>query len=49
MAKPRADAPEIITTRQARALVELMDVFYSDPRNVAAYEAWKKEREKESA
>ena len=36
----------IITDRQARSLIKLMDMFYSDPKNVTAFEKWKSEREK---
>lgn len=36
---------KIITDRQARALLDLMRVFYKNPKNRAAYEAWKKARE----
>ena len=36
----------IITDRQARALLDLMEGFYQDPKNRAAYEAWKDARGK---
>ena len=36
---------KIITDRQARSLLDLMRVFYENPKNRAAYEAWKKARE----
>jgi hypothetical protein len=30
---------------QTKSLIELLDKFYSDPKNRAAYEKWKAERE----
>lgn len=48
MAEPRAEAPKIITDRQARALIELMDLFYSDPKNREAFEKWKADRERKT-
>lgn len=41
----RKTEKKIITDRQARALLDLMRVFYENPKNRAAYEAWKKARE----
>lgn len=47
--------PEATTTErrpimgvwQTRSLIALMDRFYSDPKNQAAYEKWKAERERQ--
>lgn len=36
----------IMDSWQARSLLVLMDRFYSDPKNQAAYEKWKAERER---
>lgn len=40
-----ADRQPIINDWQARGLIALLDRFYSDPKNKAAYEKWKAERE----
>jgi hypothetical protein len=37
-------APEIITTRQARALNEILEAFYADPKNRAAFVAWQRQQ-----
>lgn len=39
----------LITDRQARALMGLMDDFYRVPKNRAAYEQWKAARETQNA
>lgn len=36
----------IISDWQARQLLEIARDFYADPKNQAAYEAWKAEKEK---
>lgn len=41
-----AERPPIIGVWQARGLIDLMDRFYADPKNKAAYEKWKAERDK---
>lgn len=43
-----AERPPIIGAWQARSLIALMDRFYSDPKNKAAYEKWKAERERQN-
>ena len=40
---------KIITDRQARALLDLMRVFYENPKNRAAYEQWKAARVTQNA
>lgn len=35
---------DIISMRQAKEVVELMRVFYSDPKNQAAFEEWRDKR-----
>ena len=42
------ERPPIIGVWQARGLIDLMDKFYSDPKNRAAYEKWKENKDKES-
>ena len=39
-----AERAPVITNRQGRELLALMKLFYSDPKNRAAYEAWLAER-----
>jgi hypothetical protein len=41
-----AERPQIMGLWQTRGLIELMDKFYADPKNKAAYEKWKAERER---
>lgn len=45
----RKTEKKIITDRQAREVLDLMRVFYENPKNRAAYEAWKKAREARGA
>lgn len=42
------ERPPIIGVWQARGLIDLMDKFYSDPKNRDAYEKWKENKDKES-
>lgn len=39
-----AEQRPAITNQQGRELLALMKLFYSDPKNRAAYEAWLAER-----
>lgn len=47
MAAAKTQTPPIIGDLQARELLALMRSFYSDPKNQAAYQAWKDKKEKE--
>lgn len=46
--KPAAVAPaaaKVITTRQARMLNGVLEAFYADPKNQAAFIEWQKSRQ----
>lgn len=47
MSAQAAERPPIITNQQGRELLALLELFYSDPKNQAAYQAWKDKKEKE--
>lgn len=42
-----SDRPPIIGVLQVKSLVALMDKFYGDPKNMAAYEKWEAEQERQ--
>lgn len=45
MANEKDAQRPIINVWQARGILDLMNKFYSNPANVAAYEKWKSEKE----
>lgn len=49
MPTTKAESPPVINDWQARDLIALLQLFYADPKNVAAYEKWKAEREEKEA
>lgn len=44
MSAQTAERPPIITNQQGRELLALLELFYSDPKNQAAYQAWLEKR-----
>lgn len=44
----RKSSVPIITKYQARQLLDLAELFYSDPENVKKYEEWQKTRKKKA-
>ena len=45
MENTAAQKKPIMGVWQTRGFIELLDMFYADPKNRAAYEKWKAERD----